>query len=142
MQNGRSTWAELAAMLNMSPPGVADRVRRLEESGVITGFSARVDPAKAGLTLTAFIHVTLERPSTRPPFLDLVQSLPQIQACYHIAGDYDYLLLVRCRDTAALETLLTDQIKALDGVAKTNTTIILSTVKETAVLPIEENKEL
>ena len=136
MQNGRSTWAELAAMLNMSPPGVADRVRRLEESGVITGFSTQVDPAKAGLTLTAFIQVTLERPSTRPTFLDLVQTVPQIQACYHIAGDYDYLLLVRCRDTPALETLLTDKIKAISGVVRTRTTIVLSTVKETAVLPI------
>ncbi|MCA9926683.1 MAG: Lrp/AsnC ligand binding domain-containing protein, partial [Anaerolineales bacterium] len=69
-------------------------------------------------------------------FLDLVQLLPQIQACYHIAGDYDYLLLVRCRDTPALETLLTDKIKAISDVVRTHTTIVLSTVKETAVLPI------
>lgn len=136
MQNGRSTWAELAAMLDMSAPGVADRVRRLEESGVIQGFTVQVDPAKVGLMLTAFIWVTCERPSAREPFLALVQTLPDIQACYHVAGEYDYLLLVRCRDTAALETLLTDQIKAIPGVARTNTTISLSTVKETAVLPI------
>lgn len=136
MQNGRSTWAELAAMLNMSPPGVADRVRRLEESGVITGFSAQVDPATVGLTLTAFVQVTLERPSARLPFLALVASLPEILAGYHIAGSYDYLLLIRCRDTAALESLLTDQLKSMEGVAQTNTTIVLSTVKETAVLPI------
>ena len=140
MQNGRSTWAELAAMLEMSPPGVADKVRRLEESYVITGYHAQIDPEKIGLSLTAFIKVTLEQPSARTAFLELVQSLAEIQACYHVAGDYDYLLLIRCRDTAALETLLTDHIKAVPGIAKTSTTIVLSTVKETAVFPLENNE--
>ena len=127
-------------MLEMSAPGVADRVRRLEENKVITGYHAQIDPAKVGLALTAFIKITLENPSSRPDFLKLVHARPEIQACHHIAGDYDYLLFVRCRDTFALESLLTDHIKAVPGIVRTNTTIVLSTVKETAVLPIGNNE--
>jgi Lrp/AsnC family leucine-responsive transcriptional regulator len=140
MQNGRSTWAEMAAMLDMSPPGVADKVRRLEEGNVISGYHAHVNPAKLGLSLTAFIKVTLDQPASRTAFLELVETLAEIQACYHVAGDHDYLLLVRCRDTTALESLLTDHIKAIPGIVRTNTTIVLSTVKETAVLPLENNE--
>ncbi|MCP5098053.1 MAG: Lrp/AsnC family transcriptional regulator [Chloroflexi bacterium] len=136
MENGRSTWSELAETFSMSAPGVADKVRRLEERGTIKGYAAQVEPTHVGLGLMAFVNVTLERPSDRSTFLEMVQQTPQIQACYHVAGAYDYLLLIRCKNTATLEILLTDQIKTLPGAVRTNTTIVLSTVKETAVLPL------
>lgn len=136
MENGRITWAELAGILGMTPPSAADRVRRLEERGVIRGYAALVAPEAVGLALAAFIAVTLDRPEHRAAFLQRVARMPEVLECHHMAGDYDYLLKVRCRDTHALERLISDEIKALPGVARTVTTIVLSTVKESLHLPL------
>lgn len=138
MAYGRATWAELATLLGLSAPATADRVRRLEERGVIKGYAALVDPTALGLTLTAFVAVTLEHPEYRAEFLELVHALPQIQACHHVAGDYDYLLQLRCKNTADLEHFLTDSLKSKPGVIRSRTTIVLSTVKETPILPMEQ----
>lgn len=133
---GRMTWAELGESVGLSPPAVAERVRRLEERGVIRGYAAMLDARSLGLTLTAFIGVTLERPKHRRAFLELVDKLPEIQECHHVAGDYDFLLKVRCRDTADLEKLISERIKGRPGAAQTRTTIVLSTCKETPALPV------
>lgn len=137
MAYGRATWAELATLLGLSAPATADRVRRLEERGVIKGYAALVDSASLGLNLVAFVSVSLERPEHRNPFLELVQSVPEIQACHHVAGDYDYLLQLRCKNTADLEHFLTNILKSNPGVIRSRTTIVLSTIKETPVLPME-----
>src|SRR4051794_24025968 len=94
MSHGRASWAELAQQLGLSAPAVAERVHRLEERGVIRGYAALVDPEAVGSSLSAFVAVTLERPSDRAAFLALVQRLPEIQECHHVAGDDDYLLKV------------------------------------------------
>src|SRR6187551_3352489 len=86
MAQGRRTWADLAADLGLSAPAAADRVRRLEERGVIRGYAALVDPAAVGCELTAFVAVTLARPADRAPFLALVARLPEVQECHHTAG--------------------------------------------------------
>lgn len=136
MAQGRTTWAELAGILGLSAPATSDRVRRLEERGVITGYAARLDAETLGLHLTAFIAITLEKPHHRAAFLERIQSLPQIQECHHVTGDDDYLLKVRCRHTKDLEQLISENLKSLPGVQRTRTTIVLSTVKETADLPV------
>lgn len=135
-RQARMTWAELAGQLGISPPAAADRVRKLEEVGVIQGYVTQIAAHSLGYDLTAFIAVTLEHPRDRDDFLAMVHSLPVIQECHHIAGDGDYLLKARCRGTAGLERLLTDQLKEIPGVVQTRTTIVLSTVKETIALPI------
>ncbi|MBI4781400.1 MAG: Lrp/AsnC family transcriptional regulator [Oscillatoriophycideae cyanobacterium NC_groundwater_1537_Pr4_S-0.65um_50_18] len=137
MAEGRMTWSELAGKLELSTPAAGDRVRRLQERQVITGFAALVDPAAIGCHLTAFIAVTLEHPRHRSAFLQKVVDLPEIQECHHVTGDDDYLLKVRCQTTQALERLISEELKELPGIQKTRTTIALSTVKETPVLPIE-----
>ena len=136
MQQARMTWADLAAQLGLSAPAAADRVRKLEDRGVIQGYLTQVNPDSLGYGLTAFIAVTLEHSRDREGFLAQVQALPQIQECHHIAGDGDYLLKVRCQGTRGLERLITDVLKEIPGVVQTRTTIALSTVKETISLPI------
>ncbi len=138
MANARTTWAELGSILGLTAPAAADRVRRLEERGAIKGYSALIDPEYAGCDLAAFISVTLERPEHRAPFLEKVRQLPEIQECHHVAGDEDYILKVRCKKMRELELLISERLKSLPGVVKTRTTIILSTVKETPVLPAGE----
>jgi Lrp/AsnC family leucine-responsive transcriptional regulator len=136
MIQARSTWAELGTLLGLSAPAVADRVHKLEEAGVIKGYSALIDPEAVGCGLAAFISVTLEQPDQRSTFLELVNKQAQIQECHHVAGAEDYILKVRCKSPRELEELISEEIKSLPGV-KTRTTVILSTAKETPILPIK-----
>ncbi|WP_203457037.1 Lrp/AsnC family transcriptional regulator [Paenibacillus tepidiphilus] len=136
MHYGRITWAELAGQLGLSSPAAADRVRRLEEQGVIRGYTALIDAESAGYGLAALIAVSLERPEHRQPFLELVRRLPEIQECHHTAGDDDYMLKVRCRGTRDLDRLISEELKSLPGIMRTRTTIILGTVKETPNVPL------
>ena len=135
MQNARATWAELGALIGLTAPAAADRVRKLEDSGIIRGYAAVVDPEAVGLGLTAFIDVTLSGSAHKAVFLEKINSLSEIMECHHIAGNPDYILKVRCRDTRHLERLISEQLKGAPDV-NTKTTIVLSTLKETVVLPI------
>ena len=130
----RSSWAELARTMGLSAPAAAERVRQLEKRGVIRGYEARMAPEQLGHLLTAFIAVTLPRNRDRPAFLHAVARTPEILECHHVTGDDDYLLKVRCRDTADLERVISSALKARLSV-RTRSTIVLSTAKETAVLP-------
>ena len=138
MLQGRMTWSELANLLELSAPATADRVRRLEERQVIKSYAALVNPEAIGCHLTAFIAVTLEHPQYREGFLQKIQQLPEVQECHHITGDDDYWLKIRCCNTKDLERIISDEIKGLAGILKTRTTIALSTVKETPILPIRQ----
>jgi Lrp/AsnC family transcriptional regulator, leucine-responsive regulatory protein len=133
--DGRISWADLGTRLGLSAPAAAERVHRLEASGVIRGFEARVDPHLVDCKLTAFVAASIGRPADRAAFLRRVQATPEILECHHVAGEDDYLLKVRCRDTDALERLLTGVLKAHAGIVRTRTTIVLSTVKETSTPP-------
>ncbi|MEK5029463.1 Lrp/AsnC family transcriptional regulator [Paenibacillus sp. FSL M7-1046] len=136
MANGRMTWAELAGLLGLSSPAAADRVRRLEEQGMIKGYTALIDAESAGFGLAALIAVSLERPTHRQAFLELVLKLPEIQECHHTAGDDDYILKIRCRGTRDLDRIISEELKSLPGIVRTRTTIILGTVKETPNVPL------
>lgn len=137
ISEGRVRWSALAEQLGVSPPAIADRVRRLEKAGVIEGYTVQLNAEKLGLALSAFALVTLEHPSHRQGFLDYVQASLSIQACHHVIGDGDYLLKICCRSTAELERILSEEIKALPGIQQTRTTISLSTVKSSSVLPMD-----
>jgi Lrp/AsnC family leucine-responsive transcriptional regulator len=137
MRSGRGTWAELGTLLGLSAPAAGDRVRKLEERGVIRGYAALVDPSSAGYPLTAYISVTLASHRNRAAFLRAIEKMEQITECHHVAGDDDYLLKVRCRGTQDLDHLLAKELKDKLGVARTRTTIVLSTAKESVRVPID-----
>ncbi|MDF2875207.1 MAG: lrp [Sporomusa sp.] len=139
MGQARATWADLGALLGLSAPAAADRVRKLEESGIIKGYAALIDPEAIGCGLAALIAVTLDRPEQKPAFLKMVQIVSEIQECHHIAGAEDYILKVRCTSTRDLERLISEEIKSLPGI-RTRTTVVLSTIKETPVLPIKPER--
>ena len=113
----------------------------MEEREVIRGYAALVNPEAVGITLTAFVAVTLERPKHRAAFLRRVLELDEVQECHHVAGDDDYLLKLRARGPRELDRLITDELKAVPGVARTRTTIVLGTNKDTPKLPIAEPDE-
>jgi Lrp/AsnC family leucine-responsive transcriptional regulator len=135
MDDGRVTWKKLAIDLSVSAPTIAERVRRMEKENVILAFRGIMNPGALGYDLAAFVAVTLARPEDREAFLKKVTRLPEIQECHHIAGDYDYLLKVRCASTKALDRLISSELKGLKGIVRTQTTIVLDSMKESTSLP-------
>ena len=134
-RNARITFAELAELVGLSGPATAERVRKLEERQVITGYSALLDPELMGRGLTAFIAVTLESPAFRDPFVTGIAKLTSVVECHHLAGDDDYLLKVHVNGTRGLEMFVTERLKSLPGVARTRTTVVLSTQIERPFSP-------
>lgn len=136
VENSRISWAALAEEVGMSAPSTTERVRKLESLGVIEGYTARLNADSLGYGLLAFVAVGLSQPKYHSGLLDWVQATPEVQECHVIAGDYDYLLKVRCSDTESLERLLREELRANDGVTGTRSTIVMTTCKETATIPL------
>jgi Lrp/AsnC family leucine-responsive transcriptional regulator len=136
MSHARTSWADLGALSGLSAPAAADRVRRLEEKGVIKGYFATIDPESIGVGMAALISVSLAHTASRSEFLALILHLPEVLECHHVAGEEDFILKVRCKGTRDLERLISEEIKSVSGISRTRTTVILSTVKETSILPL------
>jgi Lrp/AsnC family leucine-responsive transcriptional regulator len=133
-QNGRMTQMEIAAGVGLSQPAVAERMRKLESGGVITGYAALVDPKKLGRGITAFIGVSIDHPKHNPRFARAMLELPAVLECHHVTGDYSYLLKVKTEDTVDLDRLISEEIRVIPGVNRTHTIIVMSSVKESTVV--------
>ncbi len=129
--NGRATQLELAKEIKLSQPATAERIRKLAERGVITGYSAQVNAAALGNDVTAFIGLSIEHPKYFEAFAKKVQALPEVLECHRVAGNDSYLLKVKTESTATLDALLVETLRTIAGVTRTHTTIVLSSVKET-----------
>lgn len=134
-RDGRATQLELAKAAGLSQPAVAERVRKLEERGVIIGYAARVSPARIGLDITAFIGVGIEHPKFFDGFAKKVKGLDEVLECHRVAGEDSYLLKVRTRNTTTLDRLLVQVIRTIPGVTRTQTVIVLASIKEETRLP-------
>ena len=134
-ENARITFSDLAGATQLSGPSVADRVRKLEERGAILGYSARIAPEALGLGLTALVAVTLASPEHRATFLAGIERLSSVVECHHVAGDDDYVIKAHVGGTAGLEAFVSEGLKALPGVARTRTTVVLSTPLERPLAP-------
>jgi Lrp/AsnC family leucine-responsive transcriptional regulator len=127
--NGRATYAELAASVGLKPPATFERVRSLEARGVIRNYGARLDARKLGLALVAFVSCFTTPDSGDCGYDELIASiakLPEVLEIHSVAGDESYILKVVTRSTAHLDELLT-RLKATPGIARTRTTVVLST---------------
>ena len=123
--DGRSTLAELAASAGLSVSAVQSRVRRLESRGVVTGYSARIDPEAVGHLLSAFVAITPLDPSQPDDAPARLHDIEAIESCHSVAGEESYILLVRVESPRALEDLL-QRIRTAANV-RTRSTIILQT---------------
>jgi Lrp/AsnC family leucine-responsive transcriptional regulator len=122
--DARLTYAEIGASVGLAASSVHDRVRKLERQGVVKGYRAEIDLTAAGLPITAFVSLAL-RPSSPQEIPALIAEFELVQACYSVAGDNSYVLVVRAASTADLEELL-DALRAKLQVI-TRSTIVLST---------------
>lgn len=123
--DGRCTLTDLAERVGLSVSAVHQRVRRLEQRGALRGYAARLDMEQIGLPLTALISLTPIDPAAPDDYPTRLQSMPEIEACYSVAGNESYVLLVRVAGPTALEDLLR-QIRESANVS-THTTVVLST---------------
>ena len=130
IKNSRSTASEISKQVNLSVPAVAERIRKMETSGIINGYTVKLDRQQLGLQLIAFIMVTLDNSSSIANFRDKMVACPDVLECHHLAGQSDYLLKIRVENTNQLERFLMDVLKKTAGVASSNTLICLSTLKE------------
>jgi len=122
--NGRASFASIGAEVGLSPHGTADRVRRLERDGVITGYTARIDPGKHGRSVDALVDVRL-LPSTDPDgFERLVAKLPAVRELVFLTGRFDYQLRVACVDADDLDRTVR-AIRRDGGAASTETRIVM-----------------
>lgn len=125
-RNGRATYAELGAAVGLKPPATHDRVRRLEERGIVRSYGARLDPRKLGLELVAFVSCFTTAELRDADFVRTVGSLPEVVEMHSVAGEESYILKVVTRSTTHLDELLT-RLRVIPGLGRTKTTVVLST---------------
>ena len=127
-RNGRMSFTDLAKQAGLSVSAVHQRVRKLEQDGVITGYAAVLEPEAIGLPMTAFVSIKPFDPAAPDDVPQRLEHINEIEACHSVAGEENYILKVRVASPAALEELL-HQIRTLGGVS-TRTTVVLSTPYE------------
>jgi len=134
--NARTPNAEIARQVGMAPSAILERIRKLEQRGVIKGYEARIDPGALGLGLLAYVAVRTDERAGDECAGERLARIPEVQEVHHVAGEDCYLLKVRVRDAKALGRLLQDQIKGVEPVRSTRTTVVLETLRETSLLPL------
>jgi Lrp/AsnC family leucine-responsive transcriptional regulator len=134
--DGRLSIVELASRVGLTKTPCAQRVRRLERSGVISGYAARLDPVEVDRNHVTIVQVNmmLTADTALSDFNKAVQRIPEIQTCMMIAGSFDYLLQVRTRDIAHFRQLLGDKISKLPNVMQTHSFAVLETVKDSETI--------
>jgi len=137
---GRTKRNDLAEAVGLSLPSVSERLRKLEEAGVVTGYHARLNHRLLGKDITAFITVYVDSSRHYGQFLEHAKPLDEVLEVHAVTGEGTHLLKVRTQDTASLEKLLA-KIQSWGGVVSTRTSLVLSSAKETARIRLEATRE-
>ena len=140
-ENARTPNAEIARRVGMAPSAVLERIRKLEERGVIEGYEVRLNPQAISMGLLAYIFVRTNDPFGSMQTARRMAEQPEVQEVHHIAGEDCYLIKVRAKDTNALGLILRKQLGEIAEVTSTRTTIVLTTLKETFRLPLNHATE-
>jgi Lrp/AsnC family leucine-responsive transcriptional regulator len=132
--------ADLAKDLGVAPSTMLERIRRLENRGYIKGFRAIVNREKLGLSVQALVSVSLAQITTGTirPFEKAIKEIPYVLVCYHVTGRFDYILHVMAKSLNHLGILVKEHIAAIEGVARTETFIVFSEIKNDPAYPLDE----
>jgi Lrp/AsnC family leucine-responsive transcriptional regulator len=143
-KDGRATNVELARAVELTPSATLERVRKLEERGLIKGYTALLDPHALGLGLLAFIFLRVDDPEDligrAEGTAEALSQLPSVLELHHLAGEDCFLVKVRARDTDDLYRILRDEFGRFKAIRGTRTTIVLKTVKETTSLSVNRER--
>jgi Lrp/AsnC family leucine-responsive transcriptional regulator len=137
--NGRISNVELSRQVGLSPTPCLERVRRLEREGVISNYTANLNPKHVGVSLLVFIEITLSRsaPDIFEVFNAAILLQKEIQECHLVSGDFDYLLKARVADMDAYRTLLGESLLKLPYVSDTRTYVVMEEVKQVNHIQIQ-----
>ncbi|MDM9632141.1 Lrp/AsnC family transcriptional regulator [Robiginitalea aurantiaca] len=137
-RNSKLTTKALAADLGLSATAVYERIRRLERNGMILGYVARIDPVKVHLDFRVFCQVKLSQHVQHQirTFEKEVDQLKEVVSCYHLGGEYDYLLEICVRDMAAYREFMVSKLTLIPQIGSTHSAFVINTVKQTHELPL------
>ena len=137
--NCKQPLAAIGEKVGLSAPAVVERIHKLEEAGVVLGYTAVLDPRKLGRDITAFIGVSTDRPGAIDRVEAQVGAMDEVLECHHVTGAHTLMLKVKTQNTETLEELI-DRVRSLEGVSRTETMVVLSTHMERTriALPPEE----
>ncbi len=137
--NGRMSNVELAQRINLSPPATHARIKRLEQRGYIRQYTALLDQEKVGYDMLCFVHISLQlhQPEQVEGIRAAIREMPEVLECYHVTGEFDYLLKVVIKNRKDLERFVIDRLTSVPGVARIHTSLVLNEVKSTTELPVE-----
>jgi len=136
--DGRISNVELAQRINLSPPATHTRLKRLQERGTIRQYVALVNQEQLGYDMICFVNISLSLHQVEEleSFRDVINEMPQVLECYHVTGEFDYLLKVAVRNRKDLQRFVVQELTPVHGVARIHTSLVLSEVKSTTALPI------
>jgi Lrp/AsnC family leucine-responsive transcriptional regulator len=135
-RNARSTFADLGAVVGLKPPAVHDRVKRLESKGYVRGYAAQLDSKLLGLELVAFVSCYTAPDCSYDAFTQALSQMSEVLEVHSVAGEESFVLKVMTRSTGHLDELLS-RLKAVPGMARTKTTIVLSTPFERGGISVQ-----
>ncbi|MCU0469242.1 MAG: Lrp/AsnC family transcriptional regulator [Arcicella sp.] len=137
-QNAKITNAQLSKEIGLSPAPTLERVKKLETSGIIESYHAQLNRDKVGLGVTTFVTITLigHKKQVTESFVSQINMIPEVIECHHVTGSGDFLLKIIAKDISSYQKLMLEKINEIEEVAGTQTMVILSTFKESKVLPI------
>ncbi len=138
--NSNITNAQLAQEIGLSAAPTLERVKKLETAGVIRSYHAVVDPASVGLGVCTFVMVTLKGHNKEniAKFLSAINSIPEIVECHHVTGNADFILKIVCSDIPSYQNLMLEKVTNIEVVDNLQSTVILSTLKDTKRIPVPE----
>lgn len=136
-ENARISNAEIGRRVELAASAIHHRIRKLEEAGVIQGYTARVDPRALSYSMVSFVRVQTGEGARAPEINAALSRIPQVQEVHRVVGEDCFFVKVRVRDPQALAHLLDEEIQSIPNVATTKTTIVLTTAKETTAVPLD-----
>lgn len=136
--NSKKTNKELSSKLDLSVTAVYERIRKLERAGIISGYVALVEPSRVERGFLAFCHIKLVQhvKSSVTEFEQEVAKLDEVLECYHVSGEYDYILKVMVKDMESYREFMLNKLTALKHIGSTQSTFAISPVKKTTALPL------
>lgn len=137
-KNGRISHVELSRIVNLSPPAIHTRIKRLEQQGYIDRYAALVNRELVGYEMLCFISVSLQvhQLDQVENFRRCVTEMPEVLECYHLTGEYDYLLKVAVYNQKSLQQFLMDKLTPIPGIGRIHTSLVLTEIKHSTVLSL------
>lgn len=138
-ETGKITNIQLSQEIGLSPAPTLERVKKLENSGLIKNYHAQVDKTKVGLGFTALIQVSLTRQISNAikNFTKAILEIPEVVQCLQVTGNFDYQLMIVVKDIPSFEKLIAEKLSKIEEIGQMQTQVVLSTIKDSKILPID-----